>query len=569
MPLKTGSSQQSISFNIAELRKAGHPEKQAVAIAESEARRTAHDSATPYAAGICYNAAGKILLMLRRKGAVMGGTWALPGGKIEDGESDRNAAAREFGEETGTAMSDPAKMRFAGTDNGFSVFHYDGDSFIPTMNEEHTDYIWADPSDLPTPLHPGVEQIINGGQAMDYADSARRVDINGFVEIKDNPISKVGVFEYPGWMISKSLDPQQKYMVYRPAEELAKLECIESFKLMPWIENHTMLGSEELGYTPPEQKGICGVIGESVYFRDGVLYGNLKLYSENLADMIDSGAKRELSAGYRCKYEISSGFFEGQRYDVVQRNIRGNHLASVSEGRMGPDVAVLDELRFTFDAKDFAMPDEKKDDAKDEKKTEGEGMDNENDGKTEGEGGGESKEMTMEEAHGHLSKILPIIDKMQKLLSRVAPGESTGQDGDTEEKDGDQKEGKGMDTATKVAMDSKIAGLETQIQDFKKNGFKSIMAEARQRDALAARLSGFIGVFDSSDKSLSEVAAYGADKLGLKGVKGHELAAVEGFLHGRTAPRANSLSSVSVGMDSASGSELDDFLAGKDLKKTA
>lgn len=40
MPFKKGSSQKAISKNIATERRAGRPEKQAIAIAESEARRT-------------------------------------------------------------------------------------------------------------------------------------------------------------------------------------------------------------------------------------------------------------------------------------------------------------------------------------------------------------------------------------------------------------------------------------------------------------------------------------------------------------------------------------------------
>ena len=40
MPLAAGSSKQTIAHNIAELRKAGYPEKQAVAIAYSKARES-------------------------------------------------------------------------------------------------------------------------------------------------------------------------------------------------------------------------------------------------------------------------------------------------------------------------------------------------------------------------------------------------------------------------------------------------------------------------------------------------------------------------------------------------
>ncbi len=40
MPLKKGSDEKTISSNIRELRHSGYPQKQAVAIAESEARRS-------------------------------------------------------------------------------------------------------------------------------------------------------------------------------------------------------------------------------------------------------------------------------------------------------------------------------------------------------------------------------------------------------------------------------------------------------------------------------------------------------------------------------------------------
>ncbi len=44
---------------------------------------------------------GRVLLTRRRKEQVHGGYWEFPGGKVEPGESDREALARELREELG------------------------------------------------------------------------------------------------------------------------------------------------------------------------------------------------------------------------------------------------------------------------------------------------------------------------------------------------------------------------------------------------------------------------------------------------------------------------------------
>jgi hypothetical protein len=134
-----------------------------------------------------------------------------------------------------------------------------------------------------------------GATAMD--ESARIKDVNDYIEVKDNPLSKVGVFPYRGSSLPGAPDPNKTYMVYRPADELGDPATIDSFKLLPWIDNHAMLGAEDAGLTPPEKKGVQGVIGENVHFDNGTLYGNLKVFSQSLADLIEAG-KRELSCGY-------------------------------------------------------------------------------------------------------------------------------------------------------------------------------------------------------------------------------------------------------------------------------
>lgn len=347
--------------------------------------------------------------------------------------------------------------------------------------------------------------------------SARQNDSNGWIEVKDNPLSKVGVFQYSGRSIGAP-DPDRIYNVYRPEEELSSQATIESFKLIPWVDDHTMLGAGE-GMTPAEYKGVNGVIGEDVYFKDGVLYGNIKVFAENMKDLIAAG-KRELSAGYRCAYELVSGVWNGQHYDAIQRSIRGNHLALVDQGRMGPDVAVLDHLTITFDAKELTMADN---DKKDEK----EAMD------------------------ARMSKALDWIEsKMAKDAAEEeekkkaedgAASEGEGSEGnavDEEEKkkkDAEDKAAKDAEECKKDGMDaaeverivaSKMAAFE---KDFTKKQF-GIMSK---RDALAADLSKHIGTFDHADKTLDEVAAYGISKLGITCPKGQEAIALDAYLQGR------------------------------------
>lgn len=181
--------------------------------------------------------------------------------------------------------------------------------------------------------------------------SARQEDINGFIYIEKNPISKVGVFPYLGKSINRSLDPNKIYWVYRPAEELAKPETIESFKNIPIVNDHTMLGK---GATPAEQKGVDGVTGSKVTLEGDVFYSDLKIFSESMKQDLAAG-KVELSMGYRVgQWEQATGTFNGQFYDFIQRDLRGNHIALVDEGRCGSEIAVLDG-NFVYDRMDIEM----------------------------------------------------------------------------------------------------------------------------------------------------------------------------------------------------------------------
>lgn len=387
--------------------------------------------------------------------------------------------------------------------------------------------------------------------------SARHTDLNGFVTIKGNPISKEGVFDYSGAQIGHGDNPNRIFKVYRPAEELSDPECIQSFRLLPFINDHVMLGSEDEGMTPPERKGVEGMIGEEVYFDAPYLRGNLRIVSESLKGAIKAG-KVELSPGYRCTYEMTPGVFNGQQYDAIQRNIRGNHLALVDEGRTGPDVSVLDTMTFTVDSstlKEAVMADEVT---------------------TEG-GLARIKEILAElkplmaeyaEAQALMAEagLAPQAEEVKietptdEEVKMIPPEEVKVIDAEPEE-----KKPAAMDAAIQRVRARKVLGIATadakpttaaapdvarltadlaaangKINAMEKEQASMdsrLITSIADRDSLAGKLSEFVGTFDSAKMTTAEVAAYGVTKLGIPCTKGTERVALDAWLHGRTPER--------------------------------
>ncbi len=94
---------------------------------------------------------GKFLFAKRSPHKPFGDTWGLPGGKLEEGETPRQASIREIHEEVGITLDDqnlldvtPLYIRRPNIDFVYYLFHYKFDE-IPnvTLNDEHCDYCWV------------------------------------------------------------------------------------------------------------------------------------------------------------------------------------------------------------------------------------------------------------------------------------------------------------------------------------------------------------------------------------------------------------------------------------------
>lgn len=69
------------------------------------------------------------------------------------------------------------------------------------------------------------------------------------------------------------------------------------------------------------------------------------IFDSVLADEVESGDKRQLSAGFVFREDGEGGEFEGQPYDAAQRDIVSNHVAVVEFGRAGQECSFNTDMK--------------------------------------------------------------------------------------------------------------------------------------------------------------------------------------------------------------------------------
>lgn len=109
-----------------------------------------------YAAGILFKSGGKIFLVKRGDD----GSWAVPGGKLEEGETPEAAAKREVLEECGFDYSAPLTPHTL-IDGYVTYLADDAEQFDAVLNDENQACGWFSPDELPEPLHPGMVAMLD------------------------------------------------------------------------------------------------------------------------------------------------------------------------------------------------------------------------------------------------------------------------------------------------------------------------------------------------------------------------------------------------------------------------
>lgn len=146
--------------------------------------------------------------------------------------------------------------------------------------------------------------------------------------------SRSGIYEYLGSEIDpegKTFAADQVVKVYRPEAEVFAGDSVASFLMKPVTNDHP---SQPV--TADNWRDYAkGVVGKALRDGDFLAFDIVLMDKATIAD-VESG-KRELSNGYSSLVDFTAGETEqGEHYDAVQKQIRGNHVAIVDKGRAGP-----------------------------------------------------------------------------------------------------------------------------------------------------------------------------------------------------------------------------------------
>lgn len=172
--------------------------------------------------------------------------------------------------------------------------------------------------------------------------SLRSYDVDGRLHVEKCNISKATVNPYYGREIPNAselgLEPDKVYNLYRHPEELER--AASTFNNLQLLDLHTAVDVND-----PKMDRTCGTIGSDVTFDGKYLTASIAVWTQAAIDLIKSKKAAQLSSSYRYFADMTPGVTNaGIAFDGIMRNIVGNHVALVEEGRAGPEVCVSDSL---------------------------------------------------------------------------------------------------------------------------------------------------------------------------------------------------------------------------------
>lgn len=327
MPLQKGSSRETISHNIAEMVKAGHPQKQAVAAAYREAGES-KDSA----AELTLPAARELLSKL----------------EIDiDADAELKSALESVINNDESLTYEEEAMP-----NGDCTL--DVNALATVCGIGDTDYLWL-MSSLSEAKRKPTSRIRTGDRAGHFQTAdrndfyapgelgkSRSLTPEGFLLCKDVAIARTGEQIYGAAELTNQdtgeavvePGPDGIIIVGREPEEVFRAETMASFEGKSVTVEHP---NEFVtpGTVKELEVGTVHNVHRGLGIDDEFLMADLLIKDPAAIEYVNE-EKPQLSCGYDSEYKQTA---PGR---AIQQDIIGNHVALVDRGRAGPRVAIKD-----------------------------------------------------------------------------------------------------------------------------------------------------------------------------------------------------------------------------------
>lgn len=170
------------------------------------------------------------------------------------------------------------------------------------------------------------------------AATSRALTPEGFLRVRAR-IGRSGLHLYRADELGNpaGFAPDDTIRVYRSPDEVFGAPSMASFSAKPVTDDHPPAMVDATNW----KRYAVGQSGPEVV-RDGDhLATDLLITDADAVKRVEAGA--QLSNGYLADFDFTPGTTpEGEAYDAVQSNIRGNHIALVAAGRCGDTCRVGD-----------------------------------------------------------------------------------------------------------------------------------------------------------------------------------------------------------------------------------
>lgn len=168
-----------------------------------------------------------------------------------------------------------------------------------------------------------------------------RITRDGYL-VADAPIARTGIQFYTAAELGLTdRQPADMVRIYRPEAEVFNRDAMASLAHRPVTINHP----SEMVTADNWKKHTVGMTGGDVA-RDGDFIRVPVTLMDSEAIRLTKAGKNQLSVGYTCDMDWTAGVTEGgEAYDGIQRNIRGNHLATCDRARGGDKLRIGDNQK--------------------------------------------------------------------------------------------------------------------------------------------------------------------------------------------------------------------------------